>query len=254
MNIYPFNYVYFLCLALCAIITIVISLIFSKKDEKVRKITILSCCAFNFLLFIVYKIVLATEPATLVSHGYQFIIWEELPLHLCNISLFLVPIGILINNKKLLAYGFYIAPLGAFMAVCSPSPEFIGESIFEFYNIGFYFTHLNIIIVGVLLVTLGFFKPSFKELLFLNIYAICIACGIFILNLCLRGLTGADVNYFYTVHDGGVSLLKVFWSIIPVPLLYLIFAIPILNVYCLLVTLPFHLYDRHKRKKELING
>lgn len=254
MNIYPFNYVYFLCILVSAIITVVISLIFRKKEEKIRKIALLSCCGFNALLFLVYKIVLASEPETLVAHGYQFIIWEELPLHLCNISIFLVPIGLLINNKKLLAYGFYIAPLGAFLAVCSPSPEFIGESIFEMYNIGFYFTHLNIVIIGVLLVTLGFFKPSFKELLFLNIYAVCIACVICLFNIVVGSLTGADVNYFYTLHDNGISLLKLFWSIIPVPFLYLIFAIPILNVYCLIVTLPFYLYDKKKRKEELING
>lgn len=248
MKIYPLtSFAFYFILIVAAAITLTLTFVFRKKDEKTRKLVILIFCAFNILLFTVYKFVLASEPESLVKHNYEFIIWEELPLHLCNISLFLVPIGMLLNNRKLLSYGFYIAPLGAILAVVSPSPEFIGESIFEFYNIGFYFTHLNIVIIGILLVTLGFFTPSYKQMAFLNIYAGCIATGIHILNLILRALTGADVNYFYTVHDDGVSILKIFWNMIPVSFIYLIFGLIILNIYVALITLPFHLNEKKKR-------
>ena len=252
MKIIPFNDTFFICILFCLLIFLTITFFFKDKSEKTRKIVLLSYCGLNLILFIIYKINLSTNPATLVDKGYVFNIWEELPLHLCNISLFLVPISVLINNKKLLSYGFYIAPLGAIMAVCFPDPSFIGESIFEFYNIGYYFTHLNIVIVGLLLVSLKLFNPTFKQLLFLNIYAGCIGVSMHFVNLLLRTLTSADVNYFYTMNTAGISLLDLFWSIIPVPLLYLVFALAILNAYAALVTLPFHLYI--KRKNKLVNN
>lgn len=248
MKIIPFNDTFFICILLCLLIFLIITFFFKDKSEKTRKIVVLCYCVFNLLLFIAYKCYLSTNPASLVKHDYIFVIWEELPLHLCNISLFLVPIAILIKNQKLLSYGFYIAPLGAIMAVCFPDPSFIGESIFEFYNIGYYFTHLNIVIIGLLLVSLKLFKPTFKQLLFLNIYAGCIGVVMHFVNLILRALTSADVNYFYTINTSGISLLDLFWSIIPVPLLYLVFALAILNAYAALVTLPFHLYIKRKNK------
>lgn len=252
MRIIPFNDTFFICILFCLLIFLTITFFFKDKSEKTRKIVLLSYCGLNLILFIIYKINLSTNPATLVDKGYAFNIWEELPLHLCNISLFLVPISVIINNKKLLSYGFYIAPLGAIMAVCFPNPEFIGESIFKLYNIGFYFTHLNIVIVGLLIVSLKLFTPTYKQLLFLNLYAICIGIVIHFVNLTIIKLTAANANYFYTMHTSNISLLNLFWSIIPVPLLYLVFALAILNVYATLVTLPFHLYI--KRKNKLVNN
>ena len=246
MNIRPFNLVYFLCIFIIIALIIVTTLLCKEKSEKTKMIVLLSICGFNLLLFIAYKIGLASNPSDLQEHGYRFIIWEELPLHLCNISLFLVPIGLLIKNSKLLAYGFYIAPLGAFLAVCSPAIEFIDVNIFKIYNFGFYFTHLNIVLVGVLLVTLGFFKPRFKEVPFLNVYAAVLATIIHFVNLLIRWLTGSNANYFYTVQTDGVSILEMFWSIIPYSYIYLIFAIVILNVYIVIVTLPFHLVEKKK--------
>lgn len=252
MNIKPFNYVYFLCIAFIIAIIVVTTILCKNKSEKTKKIVLLSICIFNALLFLVYKIALSFNPVELQNHGYTFNIWEELPLHLCNISIFLVPIGLLLNNSKLLAYGFYIAPLGAFLAVCSPATAFIDVNIFKIYNIGFYFTHLNIVLIGVLLVTLGFFKPSFKEVPFLNLYAGIIATIIHFVNLLLRWLTGANANYFYTIGTNGVSLLEVFWSILPYSYFYLIFAMIILNVFIVIVTLPFHLVN--KKKESILNA
>lgn len=253
MKIAPFNYTFYICILFSLLIILSLTFLFKDKSEKTRKIVILSFCTFNLILFIVYKGVLSTNPATLVANGYEFNIWKELPLHLCNISLFLVPIAILINNNKLLSYGFYISPLGAIMAVCFPDPSFIGESIFEFYNIGYYFTHLNIVIVGMLLVSLRIFNPTYKQMLFLNIYAVCIGVTMHFVNLILGAISSTEVNYFYTMNTADISLLNLFWSIIPVPLLYLIFAIVILNVYVALITLPFHLFKKCNNKQTLVS-
>ena len=252
----PFNWVFFLCVLLCIAIITALTLIFKDKSEKTRRLVVLICCAYNMLLFIVYKIVLASGVDYLAERGYTYTHLTELPFQLCNISIFLVPLAILLKHEKLLSYGFYLAVIGAMMATIFPEPEFSNISIFKFPIFGYYFTHFNIVINGILLVTLKLFRPRFNILPFLNLLLGCLAIGAFLINLlfntCFIDTTiEPAANYFFTWHDANISILKLFYSWIPVKFLYLLPAIAILNIYCTIVTLPFYLYDKKHKKVEL---
>ena len=61
---------------------------------------------------------------------------------------------IIFKNKFITNFSFYIAPLGALMALTFPLPMYINTNIFLFKNIGFYCTHGILIVMGVLLGTL----------------------------------------------------------------------------------------------------
>lgn len=156
-----FSLSYFLLLLFIVLVIVGITYLLRNKDEKTKTNFLLGFCIFNILLFIVYKIILASKTIGLPD-DYKFEIVLELPIHLCNISLFLVPIGLLKKNNMLLAYGFYIAPLGAFFALTFPSKTFVGLNPFYLHMMGFIGTHANIVIIGVLLVSLKIFKPVFK--------------------------------------------------------------------------------------------
>ena len=92
MIIKPFNFVYFILLLIIAIYVVLVSSLFKKRTQKQKDILMLSLGVFNILFFIVYKICLSKD-------DYDFVIWDELPLQLCNINMFLIPLAVLFKNK-----------------------------------------------------------------------------------------------------------------------------------------------------------
>ena len=247
MIIETFNLTYFLTLLVTAGVIVLLTFLAKNKSENYKRKMLLTICYSNAILWVVYKFWLAFGKFG-IPDTYSFDIWTELPLHLCNISLIIVPIGIHLKKQGILAYGFFIAPLGAIMACTFPSVGFGDLNIFYPHMLGYYVTHLLIIVVGALLVSLGFFKPTFKKIPSMFITALALSLGAFLVNLFIRGVFNGPANYFYTIEPEGISILEVFWSIIPIPYVYLVFGMAILGVYAVITTLPFHLYDKKKNK------
>lgn len=244
MIIKPFNLLYFTLLFVTIGLVIVFSIVFKNKSEFFKKMFIFSIGVFNLVFFIVYKYWLYID-------DYPFDIWLEMPLHLCNINIFIISIGVLIKNKYLLTFGGIVGPLGALMALTFPYPNFFDNSIFLLRNIGYYGTHLVIILMGLLIFGFGFIKPELKNLKCLVICSTCLSLFIFLLNLLFRWISGSDVNYFYTMHPNGISILEVFWNLIPVPYLYLLPAILLLVVYFFVVFGLYKAYFYLKNKIKL---
>lgn len=247
MVIEAFNGTYFLLLALIVAAAVGITLTIRKKGEQAKRKFLLGLCIFNIVYYVVYKFGLYFRTPGLPD-SYEFNSWLELPFHLCNISLFLVPLGIYLKKDFLLAYGIFIAPLGALLAMTFPAVGFGGLNIFYPHMLGFYGFHALLIVTGILLVSLGFYKPTFQKIPTMFIFLVALSLVVFGFNLLLRSATGAAVNYFYTVEPEGISLLELFWSWIPVPYLYLLPGIVIFCGYTGLITVPFYLAERKKKK------
>ena len=250
MVIETFNLAYFLLILLTVGLIVLCTLLMKNKTEKQKSRFLIGLCLTNVVLYVIYKFGLYFRTPGLPD-SYTFNAWLELPLHLCNISLILTPIGIRYKNKMLLAYSFFIAPLGAFMAYTFPSEGFSGLNVFYFHMLGYNITHLMIIVIGVLVVSLGFFKPTFDKIPAMFLLAVVLSFLAFLVNVLLRNVVNVPANYFFTYEPEGISILELFWSILPVPYLYCIFAMVILAVYTILTTLPFYLIDKKKGKKML---
>ena len=143
-----------------------------------------------------------------------------------------------------------MAPLGALMALLSPAVGFDGYSIWLPRMLGFYGTHFMIIIEALALVTFGFYRPKFKDLPKTVLTLVILMLVITGINFLLikTGLYNR-ANYFFTMEHEGISILKLFWSWIPYPVVYLLPGAVILAVYMLLVTTPFAIADKIKKKK-----
>lgn len=230
MIIKSFNLVHIGVLLLTFSTLIVLSSVLRKKNQKIKDCIIIGISIFNILFFILYKYWLSQD-------DYDFNIWKELPLHLCNINMFLIPLGILLKNKYLLTFSFYVAPLGALMALLFPDLAFINNSIFMLRNIGFYGTHIIIFCLGFLLGTLGYVEIRLSNIPKLLISSVCFSVVAFLINLLLTAITGVEVNYFYTMDPSGISILELFWSFIPLKYLYLLPAILILCGYVVILVL-----------------
>ena len=125
------------------------------------------------------------------------------------------------------------------MALMFPQLDFINNNVFMLRNIGFYGTHIIIFAMGLMLAPLGYIEPKMKNIPVLLISAVIFSLGAFVINILLGLTTGVDVNYFYVMNPAGISILELFWSLIPVKYLYLLPAALILTVYVVIVDLIY---------------
>lgn len=227
MIIKQFNLTYFLVLLIIVIYIALVSFLFKKRSQRQKDLFMVSLGMFNILFFLVYKICLSQD-------DYEFIIWKELPLQLCNINMFIIPLAVIFKNKYLLSFGFYVAPLAAIMAITFPELAFTNNSIFLMRNIGFYGTHSVIAIMGILLFSLGYIKPNVKDFIPLTLAATVLSLFAFLINLLLFSITNVETNYFFTMHTSDISLLNLFYNLIPVKYIYLLPALGILIAYVLI--------------------
>ena len=118
MIIRPFNAAYLLLLAFAAGAVVLLWALLRGRSERCRAAVLIALCAVNIIGFFVYKGFLSRDVQFLQASGLDRFNWfNELPLQLCNINMFLIPIGILTHRRSLLGFAFFVAPLGALM-VC----------------------------------------------------------------------------------------------------------------------------------------
>ncbi len=248
MIVKPFNAVFCVLILITFLSAWLIAKSTKNMPEKKKLILMLILCAVNFIIFVVYKLELSHDTDYYALSGIEKNWLNELPLHLCNINMFLIPIGLLLKDKSLLGFSFYIAPLGAFMALVCPEREFIGYSLFMPRILGFHLTHMLLIVCGISIYTLGFYKPKVKDCPGIIGSFLLVSFGVHILNTLLRLTVCKDANYFFT-YGGNVNALDFFWKLIPVPYLYGIPAILILMAYMAIISLLFLAVDKRKEKR-----
>ena len=250
--VHPFNTVFNLLLILFALLLMSASLLLRKRTEKTKQTVLVTACIMTLAGYFIYKYALSFDRdydvITAAMGGFNW--WGELPLHLCNINMLLIPVAVLRKSRPLMSFCFFLGPLGAMMALIMPGNGFDGYSLFLPRMLGYYGTHFMIVIEGFALVSFGLFRPRFSDMPRTVLTALAITLVIFLFNMLLRwsGLY-PKANYFYSVETEGNFLLEIFHRIIPFPFLYLLPCIGILCVYMVLVTLPFALTGRDRAKK-----
>ena len=248
----PFNACFITVFACFLLLLIVSSLILRKKSEKLRTIVLVAACTVTFIGFFVYKYYLS------IDHDYDLIRgefggfnwWGELPLHLCNINMILIPIAVLKKSRPMMCFGFFMAPLGAMLALVMPGIGFGGYSLLLPRNIGYYGTHFMIVMEGLAVVTYGFLSPRLKDIPLTILTAFLVTLAVFGINMLFRA-TGLypDANYFFSVVTEGNPILDIFHKLIPVPFLFLLPVMVIMGIYMLIITIPFELAARAKEQK-----
>ncbi len=272
--LHSFGALFFLLLACFLLLLAAASLLLRGRSEKTRVTVLVTACLITFVGFFVYKYFLSvdadynriltdqyvkeltdagTDPAEAVwlaagKAGFNW--WNELPFHLCNVNMILIPVGVLFKKRSILGFCFFAAPLGALFALLLPAAGFDGYSIFLPRMLGYYFTHYMIVIEGLAIATFGFYRPKFRDLPMNMLATACLSLGAFLISTLIRAARlSLDANYFFTYYHENISLLKLFYSLIPVPYLYLLPALLILAAYMGLVMGGFWLAGRGADKK-----
>ena len=249
----PFNMEFLVTFGAFLALLILASLLLRKKSEKTRQGVLVAACLVTFVGFFFYKYYLSVDAPynQLIAERGGFNWWGELPLHLCNINMMLIPIAVLRKSRPMMAFGFFLAPLGAMMALAMPGVGFDGYSLLLPRMLGYYGTHFMIVIEGRAIVSFGLYRPSFRDLPRTLLTALLVTFGVFLINMLLRW-TGLypKANYFYSVETEGNPLLEIFHRWIPLPFLYLMPSVLILGSYMCLITGGFALADARRKKKE----
>ena len=238
MIIRPFDAGFFLLMAVMIGAIVLLWALLRNQPQQRREVVLLTLCVVNIIGFFVYKGFLSADAQFLQVSG------------LCNINMFLIPIGILTRRRSLLGFAFFVAPLGALMALVFPDPAFSGYSLWLPRMLGFYLTHMLILICGFSLTTLGFYRPRPKDLPGITGALLTTAFAAFLVDLLLRHTVCPQANYFFAFgQDIDISILNLLWKWIPVPFLYELPALAILFVYMGLVCLVFSKLDVHRAQR-----
>ncbi len=236
----PFNLTFFVTWLILIVIFILIRRYVIKRGEKCAKMAIVIMSAVTLAIFIVYKFLLSKDAAyseILVSAGLlPFNIFNELPFHLCNINIFVVPIAVITGKRSLKSFAFFLAPLGALMALLMPSIGFSDYSLFLPRIWGFYLTHMIIVLLGLSLYAFGLYRPRIKDTPGMVGALVVLSFCAFIVNVVFRttGLSGT-ANYFYTYDPEGNPILEILFRFIPIRYVYALPCILILVLYVFLV-------------------
>lgn len=249
----PFSPVFFLVTALFLLLLIAASLLLRGKSDQTKALVISCACWAALVGFVFYKQALSVDAEfnvlTASMGGFNW--WGELPLQLCNINLLLIPIAVMKRWRPLEGFCFFIAPLGALMALLMPGTGFDGYSIWLPRMLGYYGTHYVVLIAGLAIVTFGLYRPRFRDIPQTMAALLVIALLVFGIDMLLRA-TGLHpkANYFFAVETEGNFLLELFHSWLPYPFLFLLPSLVIVAVYAGAITAFFALADRRKKKKE----
>lgn len=251
MIIRPFNAGFFLLVAIMIGAIVLLWALLHGQPERWRAAVLITLCMVNIIGFFVYKWFLSGDAEFLQVSGLDKFNWfNELPLQLCNINMFLIPIGILTHRRSLLRFAFFVAPLGALMALVFPEAAFSGYSLWTPRIFGFYFTHMLIIICGLSLATLGFYRPRPKDLPGIAGTFLMLGFGALLVDHLLRHTVCPQANYFFVFgQDVDISILNLFWKWLPVPLLYELPALAILFAYMGLICFVFSALDKHRARR-----
>lgn len=99
MIIRPFNAGFFLLVAIMIGAIVLLWALLHGQPERWRAAVLITLCMVNIIGFFVYKWFLSGDAEFLQVSGLDKFNWfNELPLQLCNINMFLIPIGILTHR------------------------------------------------------------------------------------------------------------------------------------------------------------
>ncbi len=249
----PFNALFLFVFGLFLLLLVLSSLLLRGKSVKTKSAVLVAACLLTLIGFVFYKAFLSRDSSyneiTANMGGFNW--WGELPLQLCNINMLLIPVAVLKKNRAMMSFSFFVGPLGALMALIMPGNGFDGYSLLLPRMLGYYGTHFMIFIEGLALACFGLYRPRLRDLPRTVLTILLISLTVFVIDLLLRwsGLH-PKANYFFAVETEGNFLLERFHRLLPYPYLFLMPSLLILVPYMLLVTLPFELADRVRRKKD----
>lgn len=196
------------------------------RHRDVNKKIVLWFAVFCVIYIVYYRIRLFLAP------GYEFNIWNELPLHICNVVSMLAIPAVLCEGKAghiMKAYCFHCGILGAFLAMMIPDLDFVDVGLLTAKGC-YYIFHSLVVSLALCFGTLKLYEPRYRDLPATAAALLGTTLAAHGLNWLLRATVLPEANYFYTYGLPGNAVLEPLKKLIPInfvyelPLLAVVFA------------------------------
>lgn len=141
------------------------------------------------------------------SFGYwnlsDFMSPTSLPLHLCNLAMFLIPLCLIFRMNRLFYFTLFINVLGALIAMAMPN---MGGDALSSGVVFFWINHYAAFFMPILFVALGLFeRPKFKQWIWSSVALTVYFVLILIVNAWFSNY--GEVDFFFLNSDFVVSQL-----------------------------------------------
>ena len=194
------------------------------------------------------------------ANFYNLLKWgspiEYLPLHMCNITAFLIPI-VLITKNKYIANLLVLWSVGALIALIF-NHEASNFILFTPTFLQYYLSHTFEFGIPILIFALKIIPLDRKTIPYTILITLIIYTVVHLINLSLnRYILINDikdnngnliqVNYMFSIYPSNPGL-QFLYNIIPAPYFYLLLMLPIFLIYLLIIYFP----SIYKEKKTLM--
>ena len=172
--------------------------LFRSTDRNTRKVALLIVALGTFRSFISR---FTAETMFPIVNGRVTVDVTSLPIHLCHTAMFVLPITIALNSKKLFYFTYFINVFGAASATLMPN---VGEfsNVFAPDVVAYWANHIVACFLPLLCVALKIFdRPKFKQMLWsLGFFGIYFAIIVF-MNAWLSNYTSGGTDYLFLNSD-----------------------------------------------------
>ena len=228
----PFDTAHFVYLFGGIFLIIALALIVRKVDKK-RAELIIRISAVGLLLFYFVRAYLFAN----YFWNYHFL--DLVPLHLCIVSGFVLPLTVFTKNKLLWNLSYSVLMPGAFVAIITPENTLNFYHAYGWMPLVFFLWHVLVVAIPVMQVASGELIPDMKTfpkvLLVLAGYAVFV----YIFNRQM------NTNFLYLNRAARGTALEVFENWLGNPG-YLIPMVLLVVFVCFLMFVPWYLMERRR--------
>lgn len=164
-------------------------------------------------------------------------------LQVCNFN-FVTAILILLPNKYIRNYAFYIQSLAAATVFASVSNSFKGQPIYSMEMLSFWYYHLMAFALPLFMMTTKQYKPERKyilpSLIMFIVYLGAVTVICYLLHLYSSDYVDSYPKYSFVYDTYGIPIFEKLYDLIKLPFVYLLPLAPVYYVVCLGIT---YLYD-----------
>ncbi len=166
------------------------------KSEDVKRFAMLYLSLSLLWSYMAYRDLVGITPDGLTG----WVVPTNLPLHLCNTAMFIIPICLAFRLDKVFYFTLFINVLGAFFAMVMPNTESSVNALGAI-RIHFWINHYPAFFMPILLIALKLFKrPKFKEWLYSQAAFAVYFVFILVFNAWFTNYD-PDVDFFFLNSD-----------------------------------------------------
>jgi hypothetical integral membrane protein (TIGR02206 family) len=211
--------------------------IFINKSNKYRAELIIRICAISLFAFYFLRAYM------FYRYFSNFSFLDIVPLHLCIISGFVLPVTVFLKNKLMWNLSYAVLMPGAIVAIITP------ENVLDYYHaygwmpLVFFVWHLLVVAIPIFQVASGELLPDIRKYPQILLILCAYALFVYILN----GQLGT--NYLYLNNPARGTVLEVFenWFGNPgyvIPMVLLVFFVSFM------MFVPWYVKERKKVKAD----